>query len=88
MGTLETIALADSPPPPPTSKQTSQPPVPEHLSTAQQQQLKALFQEFSDIISQGEDDFSCTPLLQHTIETEGPLLHHPYCRQNPAVRRE
>ena len=88
VGTLEIVALADSPPPPPTSKQNSQPPVPEHLSPAQQQQLKALFQEFSDIISQGEDDLGCTLLLQHTIETKGPPLSQPYHRQNPAVRRE
>ena len=72
VGTLEIVALADSPPPPPASSQNRQPPVPEHLSPAQQQQLKALFQEFSDIISQGEDDLGCTLLLQHTIETEGP----------------
>ena len=58
------------------------------MSPAQQQQLKALFQEFSDIISQGEDDLGCTPLLQHTIETEGPPLRQPYRRQNPAVRQE
>ena len=88
VGSLEIVALADSPPPPPASKQPSQPPVPEHLSPAQQQQLKALFHEFSDIISQGEDDLGCTPLLQHIIETEGPPLHQPYCRQNPAFRRE
>ena len=88
VGTLEIIALADSPPPPPASKQPSQPPVPEHLSPAQQQQLKALFQEFSDIISQGEDDLGCTPLLQHTIETERQPLRQPYRRQNLAVRRE
>ena len=81
MGTLEIVVLTDSPPPHSTSKRPSQPPVPEHLSPAQQQQLKALFQEFSDIISQGEEDLCCTPL--HTIETEGPPLH-----QNPAVRRE
>ena len=85
VGTLEIVALTDSPPPPPTSKRPSQPTVPEHLSPAQQQQLKALFQEFSDIISQGEGDLGCTPLLQHTIETEGPPLRQPYCRQNPAV---
>ena len=46
VGTLEIVTLADSPPPPPASKQPHQPPVPEHLSPAQQQQLKALFQEF------------------------------------------
>ena len=30
----------------------------------------------------------CTPLLQHTIETEGPPLRQSYRRQNPAVRQE
>ena len=65
-----------------------QPPVPEHLSPLQQQQLNGLFKEFSDVFSQGEDDLSCTPLLEHTIETHGPLLRQPYQRQNPAVRRE
>ena len=86
MGTLEIVALADSPPP--ATSQNHQPPVPEHLSPAQQQQLKALFQEFSDIISQGEDDLGCTPLLQHTIETEGAPLFQPYRCQNPAIHRE
>ena len=64
------------------------PPVPAHLSSTQQQQLKTLFQELSDIVSQEEDDLGCTPLLQHTIETEGPPLRQPYSSQNPAVRRE
>ena len=48
----------------------------------------ALFQEFSDVFSQGEDDLGSTPLLEHTIETHGPLLRQPYRRQNPAVRWE
>ena len=85
VGTLEIVAVADSLPPPFASSPHRQPPVPAHLSPNQQQQLKALFQEFSNIISQGEDDLGCTPLLQHTIETEGPLLRQPYHRQNPAV---
>ena len=85
---FEIVTLAHSPLPPPAASQNRQPPVPEHLSPTQQQQLKALFHEFSDIISQGEDDLGCTPLLQHTIETEGPQLRQPYRRQNPAVRRE
>ena len=88
VSTLEIVTLAVSPPPPPAASQNRQPPVPEHLSPAQQQQLKALFHKFSDIISQGEDDLGCTLLLQHTIETEGPPLRQPYRRQNPAVRRE
>ena len=88
VGTLEVVAIADSQPPPAASKPLCQLPVPEHLSPIQQQQLKDLFQEFSNIISQGEDDLGCTPLLQHTIETQGPLLRQPYRWQNPAVRRE
>ena len=64
------------------------PPVQEHLSPLQQQQLNGLFKEFSDVFSQGEDDLGCTPLLEHTIETHGPPLRQPYRRQNPAVRRE
>ena len=80
VGTLEVVAIADSQPPP--SLFAS------HLSPIQQQQLKDLFQEFSDIISQGEDDLGCTLLLQHTIETKGPPLRQPYRRQNPAARRE
>ena len=50
--------------------------------------MKDLFQEFSNIVSQGEDDLGCTPLLKQTIKTNGPPLHQPYRRQNPAVHRE
>ena len=88
VGTLEVVTIADPPPPPAPSKLLRPPPVPAHLSPTQQQQLKDLFQEFSDIISQGEDDLGCTPLLQHAIETEGPPLCQLYRRQNPAVRQE
>ena len=88
VGTLEVVAIADAPPPPTASPPCRPPPVPTHLSPTQQQQLKDLFQEFSDIVSQGEDDLGCTPLLKHTIETDGPPLRQPYRRQNPAVRRE
>ena len=63
VGTLEVVAIADAPPPPTASKPRCPPPVPTHLSSNQQQQLKDLFQEFSDIVSQGEDDLGCTPLL-------------------------
>ena len=65
-----------------------QPPIPEHISPIQQQQLNDLFKEFSGIFSQGEDDLCCTSLLQHTIETKGPPLRQPYRRQTPAVLRE
>ena len=85
VGTLEVVAIADPPPPPAASSPHRPPPVPAHLSPTQQQQLKDLFQEFSDIVSHGEDDLGCTPLLQHAIKTEGPPLRQPYRRQNPAV---
>ena len=88
LGTLEVVAVADSPPPPAASSPHRSLPVPAHLLPTQQQQLKDLFQEFSDIVSQGEDDLGCTQLLQHAIETEGPPLRLQYRRQNPAVRRE
>ena len=88
IGVLEVVTLADTPltvsqPGPP-----RRPSLPERLSPLQQQQLNALFQEFSEVFSQGEDDLGSTPLLEHTIETHGPPLRQPYRRQNPAVRRE
>ena len=55
VGTLEIVAVSDTPLPPATSSPRRPPPVSAHLSSTQQQQLKALFQEFSDIVSQGED---------------------------------
>ena len=92
IGILEVVTLADSPP---TASHASsrpnpprRPPLPERLSPVQQQQLNELFCKFNDVFSQGEDDLWSTPLLEHTIETHGPPLRHPYCRQNPAVRRE
>ena len=83
VGTLKVVALANNSLPTPASRGPSQPPVPEHLSPSQQQQLRALFHEYRDVFSQGEDDIGCTPVLQHAIETTGPPLS-----QNPAVRRE
>ena len=86
IGVLEVVTLPDTPPATSQPGPTHQPPVPEHLSPLQQQQLNDLFKEFSDIFSQGEDDLGCTPLLEHTIETHGPPLRQR--RQNPAVQRE
>ena len=94
IGVLEVVTLADTPPTtsqPPTASQpapTRRLSLPERLSPLQQQQLNALFQEFSDVFSQGEDDLGSTTLLEHTIETHGPPIRQPYRRQNPAVRRE
>ena len=88
IGTLEVVTVAGTPSLTSKPGPMRQPPVPEHLSPLQQQQLNGLFKEFSDVFSQGEDDLGCTPLLEHTIETHGPPLHQPYRQQNPAVRRE
>ena len=88
IGVLGVVTVADAPSSTPKPGPMHQPPVPEHLSLLQQQQLNGLFKEFSDVFSQGEDDLGCTPLLEHTIETHGPPLCQSYRRQNPTVRRE
>ena len=85
IGVLEVVTLANAPPTASQPGPPRRPPLPERLSPLQQQQLNSLFQEFSDVFSQGEDDLGSTPLLEHTIETHGPPLHQPYWRQNPAV---
>ena len=71
IGVLEVVMLADTPPTASQPGPPRRPSLPEHLSLLQQQQLNALFQEFSDVFSQGEDNLGSTPLLEHTIETHG-----------------
>ena len=88
IGVLEVVTVANTLPSTSQPGPVHQPPVPEHLSPLQQQQLNDLFKEFSDVFSQGEDDLGCTLLLEHTIERHGPPLRQPYWRQNPAVRWE
>ena len=88
IGVLEVVTLADAPPTATQPGPPRRPPLPEHLSPLQQQQLNDLFREFSDVFSQGEDDLGSTPLLEHMIETHGPPLRQPYRRQNLAVRWE
>ena len=88
IGVLEVVTVADAKSSTTKPGSLHHPPILEHLSPLQQQQLNSFFKEFSDVFSQGEDDLGCTPLLEHTIETQGPPLRQPYRRQNPAVRRE
>ena len=88
IGVLEVVTLPDTPLTASQPGSPRRPSLPERLSPFQQQQLNALFQEFNDVFSQGEDSLGSTPLLEHTIETHGPPLRQPYQRQNPAVRRE
>ena len=85
---LEVVTLADAPPTASQPGPPRRPPLPERLAPLQQQQLNDLFREFSDVFSQVEDDLGSTLLLEHMIETHGPLLRQPYRQQNPAVRRE
>ena len=68
IGVLEVVMLADTPPIASQPGPPHHPSLPEYLSPLQQQQLNALFQEFSDVFSQGEDDLGSAPLLEHTIE--------------------
>ena len=77
IGVLEIVTVADAKTSSTSPESVCQPPIPEHLSPLQQQQLNNLFKEFSDVFSQGEDDLGCTPLLKHTIETQGPPLRQP-----------
>ena len=88
IGVLKVVTIPDAPSSTSKSGPVHQPPVPEHLSPLQQQQLNGLFKEFSEVFSQREDDLGYTPLLEHMIETHWPPLRQPYRRQNPAVRRE
>ena len=78
IGVLEVVTVADTKSSISKPGSMCQPPVPEHLSPLQQQQLNGLFKEFSDVFSQGEDDLGCTPLLEHMIETHEPPLRQPY----------
>ena len=59
IGVLEVVTVADAKTSPTRPKSGCQPPIPEHLSPLQQQQLNDLFKEFSDMFSQGEDDLGC-----------------------------
>ena len=74
IGVLELVTLGNTPPTASQPGPPRRPSLPERLSPLQQQQLNALFQEFSDVFSQGEDDLGSTPLLEYTIETHGPPL--------------
>ena len=78
IGVLEVVTLADTPSAASQPGPPRRPPLPEHLSPLQQQQLNDLFREFSDVFSQGEeDDLGSTPLLEHMIETHGPRSTSP-----------
>ena len=56
IGVLEVVTVADTPSSISKPGPMRQPPVPEHLSPLQQQQLNGFFKEFSDVFSPEEDD--------------------------------
>ena len=62
--------------------------VPGHLSPIQQRQLTHLLESYRDIFSHNDEDIGQTPMLEHTINTQGPPVRLPYLSQNPTVRRE
>ena len=49
-----------------------------HLSPVQQCQLTQLLEQYLDILSQDDDDIGQTPMLEHTIKTQGPPVWLPY----------
>ena len=59
--------------------------VPRHSSNLQQQQLMQLLEQYWDISIQADDDIRQTPVLEHTIETQGSPVYLPYCWQNSTV---
>ena len=86
MGTLEAVEVVE----PPGDAAGARPSslselVPGHLSPVQQRQLAQLLEAYGDVFSRDEDDIGQTPVLEHTIETKGPPVWFPYCRQNPTV---
>ena len=52
--------------------------VPSHLSSVQQCQLLQLLEAYADVFSRDEEDIDQIPVLEHTIETQGPPLRLPY----------
>ena len=66
IGVLEVVTVADTPSSISKPGPIRQPPVPEHLSPLQQQQLNGFFKEFSDVFSPGEDDLGWSTRSRHT----------------------
>ena len=62
--------------------------VPGHLSPVQQHQLTHLLEQYRDIFSHSDEDIRQTPVLEHSIETQGPPVRLLYCQQNPTVQWE
>ena len=85
---MQDVAWRALSPSSPTAALLTQPavPPPPHLEPLQQQQLTALFEHHSNLFSQSEDNIGCTPILEHIIEDQEPLIRQLNCCQNPAVQ--
>ena len=65
------------------------PPIPEELTAIQKKkkELRELLEEFKDVFAAKDFKLGNTDLIEHEIDTKGPLIRQPYQRQNPEVRR-
>ena len=85
IGVLEVVTVADTPSSISKPGPMRQPPVPEHLSPLQQQQLNGLFKEFSDVFSPGEDDLGDKTQLLGGRDGAGPAKAGQ--RRHPALQQ-
>ena len=63
------------------------PEIPNHLSLAQQGELKSLLHKYKDVFAVSTAS-STTPLVKHAIFTTAPPFRQPYRRQNPQLREQ
>ena len=64
------------------------PSIPDELSIKEKRELEALLEEFKDVFSGKGFKLGNTPVIEHEIHTEGPLIRQPYRRQTPEVRQQ
>ena len=62
--------------------------IPGHLSSVEQRQLAQLLEQYFEVFSCDDEELGQTPVLEHTIKTQGLPVRLPYCRQNQTVRQE
>ena len=71
------------------AEEVGQPPLAEELTAIQKKkkkkELRELLEEFQDVFAGKDFKLGNTDLIEHEIHTKGPLIHHPYWRQNPEV---
>ena len=56
------------------------------LSPSQQQDLLTLLHDYHDLFVSNADPLGCTAVVIHAINTEGPPIHQPMCRQPIALQ--